>query len=339
MGIFKAVNDSNPLLFVCAVGIITFVLFPFAVNILIVTKIKEFVSSNNVAIAYFESNSAVFVSLCIVSGSAYSSLQLVSSRLFNLNIFNCGLTKYEMRQLFNLKVFGNVLIENVPQIALQILYIISSANNPSNVALLSTAASVLSVIGVLISWIVERQNSNCFVMQYDIEVNKKDLTQFTDDEKSKISQKKERKDELRKTLCQALRIREGQIELGHVTMFDESLEYHIVHYVMGNEVQLNSGQISENKDETFFGLQFVKALYTKHESAVNEAFMRHFRIDNDLNIVFVDAFKSPTSTKPQSQRLKTPSFSAASMTQNIELQIQGNLGEDNEKKKNASTAL
>merc|ERR1712228_880336 len=201
----------------------------------------------------------------------------------------------EMRQLFNLKVFGNILIENVPQIGFQILYIISSDGQPSNVVLLSMAASILSVIGVLISWIVEHQSSNCFVVQYDVNVNKKDLTQFSDEEKLKISQNKERKDALRKALCQALHINEGQMELGHVAAYDKLLKYRIVHYIMPNEVPSNSGRTSENKDKTFYGLQFVKALYTNNESAVNEAFMRHFGIDNDLNIVYVDAFQSPTS--------------------------------------------
>merc|ERR1712228_456122 len=102
------------------VGICFFVVFPFCINLVIATKIKAFVALNATAAAYFESNSRLFISLCIVSGSASSSLQLLSSRLFNVGVFNCGLTKYELRQLSSLKVFGNVLTE-VPYI--YILYV------------------------------------------------------------------------------------------------------------------------------------------------------------------------------------------------------------------------
>merc|ERR1712228_690476 len=116
MGVFEVMDDQNPLLIISTIGVITFVILPYAVNLFIATKIKAFVSLNIAAAAYFESNSALFISLCIFSGSSYSSMQLLSSRLFNLDILSSGLTKYEMRQLSSIKVFGNVLAENVPQL-------------------------------------------------------------------------------------------------------------------------------------------------------------------------------------------------------------------------------
>merc|ERR1712228_812758 len=317
--VFEVMKDPNPLLVISTIGVVMFVILPYAVNLFIATKIKAFVSLNIAAATYFESNSALFISLCIFSGSVYSTLQLMSSRLFDLGMFNSGLTKYELRQNYHLKVFGNVLAENVPQIVFQILYVVYSEGNPSRVAILSMTASILSVIGVLLSWIVQRQSSNCVAVQYHIQMNKKNKKRFSNQDKSKIKKKKERKDALKKELCQALHINDGQSELGYVSMYGLALKYHVVHYVMGNEIA----------DDKVAASPFVKALYAKNESEVNEEFMHHFGIE-DLNVDFI-AFTKLHRT--------CPSFTVTSTTQDIELQIQGRLGEVDETDKNAPTAL
>ena len=87
----KWMEDVNIVLFICAVGCAFFVLLPYVVNLCTSARIKTLVFSNHAAVSYFEHNSAIFVFLCVISGSAYSALQLVSSRLFNLDIFNAGI--------------------------------------------------------------------------------------------------------------------------------------------------------------------------------------------------------------------------------------------------------
>merc|ERR1712233_275617 len=79
----KYVMKPNIILFICAIGCGSFFLLPFVSNLCIAARIRSSVSNNNAATAYFEQNSAIFVSLVIISGSVYPSLQMVSSRLFN----------------------------------------------------------------------------------------------------------------------------------------------------------------------------------------------------------------------------------------------------------------
>ena len=46
----------------------------------------------------------------------------VSSNIFGVRILSSGLTQFELRKLSNIKVFGTVVLENVPQLMLQLLY-------------------------------------------------------------------------------------------------------------------------------------------------------------------------------------------------------------------------
>ena len=52
----------------------------------------------------------------------YSALAAVSSNIFGLQMFNSGLTRYELKALSKIKVFGTIILENLPQLGCQVLY-------------------------------------------------------------------------------------------------------------------------------------------------------------------------------------------------------------------------
>merc|ERR1712176_776736 len=132
-----------------------------------------------------------------------------------MGILNCGLTKYELRKMLYLKVIGSVILENVPQLIFQGLYVVHLDGVPSCVALLSMTASVFSIIAALLSWLIERKASHCVVIEYSIDVSKN--SPLTVAENKKIQTKKERTASLTKNLCQALSIPKGQMEMRYAT--------------------------------------------------------------------------------------------------------------------------
>ena len=68
-------------LFVFA-GSVTFLVLPYLVNLIMAVTIKQqkIVRTNKFASQYFSNNPAVFLFLTLISGGAYASLTMVSSR-------------------------------------------------------------------------------------------------------------------------------------------------------------------------------------------------------------------------------------------------------------------
>ena len=105
-------NVSNKSLFTIAkYGCTAFVIIPYCVNLLIAAKIKRFVDGNPCAQAYFETKSAIFVAMVMVTGGAYPALAMVSSNIFGLEILSSGITTYELKRFAALKVIGTVVLE------------------------------------------------------------------------------------------------------------------------------------------------------------------------------------------------------------------------------------
>ena len=103
--------------------------------------------------------------MVVFTGGSYSALALVSSNVFGLKIFGCGVTRYELRQLGKMKVIYTVIIENIPQLACQLLYSYTLGEITSAVAL-AFIASALSITASTLSYLIERDTSDSRVIQY-----------------------------------------------------------------------------------------------------------------------------------------------------------------------------
>ena len=114
---------DNPLILLAGMGSLTFTILPYLGNLVIAGRIKRIIRNNDAARAWFTDYSTLFVLLVVCSGGAHPALALVSSNVFGLWFLNSGLTLYELRQLQKIKIIGTILLENVPQLFCQILYI------------------------------------------------------------------------------------------------------------------------------------------------------------------------------------------------------------------------
>eukprot|EP01083_Nonionella_stella_P214049 771504_1 len=289
---FESVFELS-LLYISGYGSLLFVIVPYIANIILASKMKEIVAGNGAAVSYFEQRSALFVTLVIFSGGAYPVLALMSSRIFALEIFDCGLTRYELMRLSKLKIFGTVVLENLPQMCLQLMYI-SYSGTPSQNTILSSVASFLSILGACLSYCIQKQGGDCFVNQYDLQFRKTNHQSLTESEKNQILAKKECKKALRYSLSSALDVIETQMELGFVNMTQAGFVIHVVHYT--SKQQLNNfndaGSFYGDDDETDNQLYahlvavFTERLYSVKSEEVKDAFNAHFGFDKEFKVKY-----------------------------------------------------
>ena len=119
---------SNPLILLAGLGSLLFILIPYIANLIIAGRIRHFIRKNDAAKAWFNDYSSLFVLFVVSSGGCHPALSLVSSNIFGLRLFASGLTLYELRQLTKIKVIGTILLENVPQLFCQFLYVYATGN-------------------------------------------------------------------------------------------------------------------------------------------------------------------------------------------------------------------
>ena len=91
------------------------------------------------------------LSLCLLSGSAFSAIELCDSHLFQLPIFSFNIPQRQKQVFKNQRIFSIVLLENIPQFFLQLIYLLFFVNSnstdfESNITFFAMFFSVLSVI-------------------------------------------------------------------------------------------------------------------------------------------------------------------------------------------------
>lgn len=155
-----------------------FVFFPYICNIIVATRISKYLKKHNQYLTWYWFNKySTFFAFCvIVSGGCYASLTLICSRIFGLAIFDCGLTSTDLKEFQKIKIYWNVLCENVPQVITQITFLIyynDSLTDYSSV-ILALITSSMSVLTSVLSAILNKQNIMCRQsFSLDIEFHKK----------------------------------------------------------------------------------------------------------------------------------------------------------------------
>ena len=85
--------------------------------------------------------------LSIALGSCFTAVELSNSNLFRLSVFNMGLNRRQKAIFKNQRVFSTVLVENVPQLLLQIIYSIVS----KSVTYVTIIAALFSLVSIILS--------------------------------------------------------------------------------------------------------------------------------------------------------------------------------------------
>ena len=105
----------------------------------------------------------------MLTGGEYPALSMVSSNIFGLSMMNSGLTRSELREMLKFKVFGTVLLENVPQLFCQALYSYS-IGGVTDTVLYAFVTSILSVISTSLSYAIDQDDINVKRVSYYLSV-------------------------------------------------------------------------------------------------------------------------------------------------------------------------
>eukprot|EP01083_Nonionella_stella_P126290 382188_1 len=113
---------------------------------------------------YFDSHTSVYALGVLLNGGCYTTLALLNSKLFNLPLFNSGLSMYKLRQFEHFKIFNTVVLENLPQICVQGLALYTFGEQTSIVfgstIWASFITSLLSVLLSIMIWSLRRIGNN-----------------------------------------------------------------------------------------------------------------------------------------------------------------------------------
>ena len=248
-------------LLVVAVGCSLFIVLPYCANLVCAARIKALggvIRRNEAANTWFEHRYRVFAAFVVLTGGCHPSLELVSSNIFGHFAFSSGLTRYELKQLVSIKVITSVVLENVPQLILQIMYAVSIGDVTNNAAF-AFIASALSVIATLLSFCIDRRSAGEDAMQpvqyylaiqctrtaatsddmdgldaletAAIDVDAVNDHELTSSERSSILKNRGRRLALSRSLSALWETLPKCVEIGSTVLGKTSARVHVVHYV------------------------------------------------------------------------------------------------------------
>eukprot|EP01083_Nonionella_stella_P152421 488508_1 len=109
---------------------------------------KHWLHSSEQVDGWLRKNDKIMYGLSILTGSSFSAIALLNSYVFQLGICDMGLTEKQLMAFMCKRVRTVVLLENVPQLALQIWFLVYSDGLGDPITITSI---VLSVVSILIS--------------------------------------------------------------------------------------------------------------------------------------------------------------------------------------------
>eukprot|EP01083_Nonionella_stella_P091383 255496_1 len=152
------------LCWVCVLSAIVPYFLNIFTSIRIISKISREKNIPSFTKDYFDSRTGVYALGVLINGGCYTTLALLNSKLFNLPVFNSGLSSYKLRQFEHFKIFNTVVLENLPQICVQALALYTFGSQTSIVfgstIWASFITSVLSVLLSIMVWCLRRTGNN-----------------------------------------------------------------------------------------------------------------------------------------------------------------------------------
>eukprot|EP01084_Bolivina_argentea_P256088 431035_1 len=167
-------NDTDPFLIVFALSV-AFLIVPIAISVgqLFHYSNKHWITDDRLS-GYLSRNTKYLYVLSFLTGNAFSAISISNSNLFSLKIFCMGLSKRQLLSFSTKRVYSVVLLENVPQLIVQILYLMYSANvniSTAYIAVASLIFSFISIIVTVLSFVAQKRiinSQNCIKIKVDI---------------------------------------------------------------------------------------------------------------------------------------------------------------------------
>ena len=219
-----------------------------------------------------------------------------------------------MKQLSNIKVFGTIVLENVPQLMLQLLY--SSERGITASIGIAFFASILSVIATLLSYLIDRNGNDIKPVQYYLTiqcqrapVSDRNITMrgkitaigsaasessskhnhLTSEETLNIMNNKGKTQCLSDSIASLFEIQPKNIEIGSTLCHNTGATIHVVHMVYQSELDIMEQELSED-GMTINPYFYTQKLFISLEKEITELLLNHFKLNMHEFIVLYDDF-------------------------------------------------
>eukprot|EP01083_Nonionella_stella_P272095 922425_1 len=245
------------------------------------------------ASAYFKNHLTEFILIVVFTGGCFPGLSLVASRCFALDIFNCGLTVFELNQLSKIKIRSTITLENGPQLIIQIIYSVLIHNLSTSVVLAFTASllSIIATVAVYYAQTKAQNSEDSVAILYSMDFCFKDTSNsavLTKDELALFDRKKERKNELTRSICGQYKIPFECMEIGFVKVVSNGCIINIVHYVFKEQLKKFERKMHHSTGPSRrigFNMSIDPEYYTQrlcktHSVAINNIICNHFELDD-----------------------------------------------------------
>ena len=144
-----------------------FTIGPYILNLIssvnITRKMASDQSLSEHSKQYFRAKTKVYAILVLMSGGAFPALKMMSSNLLGLGLFSAGLSNIQLEHFRGHHVVTTVMLENVPQMALQWVFMFK-LNLFTNVVIVSFINSILNILMAFMSaavfWILHRNHAD-----------------------------------------------------------------------------------------------------------------------------------------------------------------------------------
>eukprot|EP01083_Nonionella_stella_P317665 1157779_1 len=272
-----------------------FTLLPLASNLIYAMRIskQKTINANPAARAWFKSHLNVFILITFASAGAYPALSLVTSRIFGLDFFNCGLLTSELHELSKIKIKSTVLTENCPQLLIQVAYSII-INKIESDTMLAFVASTLSVFASLIVYQAQKdQLSEGHICKYFVRFYSDRV--ISQQQQEQIKQNKGLKEKLSLALSFVFEVPQQTIEVGYVTIVGTGCVINIQHFVFNDDMQVLREKLLKQMGHSGyyeFDLQitphqFVKHCYETYQRQIADVLSLHF-FDEKNDLFYVE---------------------------------------------------
>jgi len=92
----------------------------------------------------------------VLTGSSFSAVEIMNSSIFGLSWFEMGLSHKQVVAFKTQRIYSVILLENVPQLVLQIVYMLQLEGSMHEIAICGSIFSAVSIIVTILSMTMEK---------------------------------------------------------------------------------------------------------------------------------------------------------------------------------------
>ena len=105
---------------------------------------------------WIQSNIKFLYLFSIFTGSSFTAIEFCNSGLFGLYHFNMGLNKRQLLIFRNKRLYSIILFENIPQLIIQIIYVLYNFNKVTFISILASCFSLISILTNLMEYFIQK---------------------------------------------------------------------------------------------------------------------------------------------------------------------------------------